>query len=120
MVGSQSELHETSHQCAQKLLHNNITLTDAGAIDTKAEIINDNHQKNPYQQLKRRILAASAEYKNAESIDKGRGNGLFGSMVERMYLGRYCLIDSVLPADQQWGVDSANVRISNSSSISSP
>lgn len=47
MVGSQSELLESSCQCAQKLLHNNITLTDAGAIDTKAEIINDNHQTNP-------------------------------------------------------------------------
>ncbi|MCJ1343277.1 hypothetical protein MMC31_001470 [Peltigera leucophlebia] len=105
MVGSQSELLESSYQCAQKLLHDNNTLTDDDAIDTKAEKINDNHQANPYQQLKRRILIASAEYINAESADKGYGSWLFESMVERMYLGRYCLIDSVLPADQQWCVD---------------
>lgn len=50
----------------------------------------------------------SAEYINAESDDKGYGNGLFESMVERIYLGRYvlyCLIGSVLPADQQWCLD---------------
>lgn len=105
MVGSQSKLFESSYQCAQELLHNNMMLTDADATDTKAEKINGNHQPNPYQQLKRRILIASAEYMNPESIDMGCGNGLFELMVERMYLGRYCLIDSVLPADQKWCVD---------------
>lgn len=101
MEGSQSELIDSSYQCAQKLLPGNITLIADDATDMKAETINDNRQPNPYQQLKRRILIASAGYINAESIDKGRGDGLLESMVERMSFGHHCLIDPVILADQQ-------------------
>lgn len=71
MEGSQSELLESSYQCAQNLLHDNITLTDADAIDTKAETINDNDQTNPYQKLKRRILAPMPNTKTLKALIRG-------------------------------------------------
>lgn len=44
MVGSQSELLESSYDFAQKLLHDNIILTDDDASRAKAELNTDNHQ----------------------------------------------------------------------------
>lgn len=67
MLGSQSELLESSYDFAQKLLHDNITLIDDDASRAKAELNTDNHQ------LKRCILVASAEYLSAESTDEGFG-----------------------------------------------
>ena len=95
IIVSQSELLESSDYCAQKLLHDNVTLIDDDATHTKAEKITDNHQLNPYQRLKRRILVASAGYLNAESTCKEFDNGLFELMVKIIYLSQYCLIDSV-------------------------
>lgn len=95
MIGSQSEHLESSYYCAQKLLHDNVTLINDDATHTKAEKFTDNHQLNPYERLKRRVLVASAGYLNAESTGKEFDNGLFELMVKIIYLSRYCLIDSV-------------------------